>query len=149
MDGGNVEAEHHAFIVDGLVTVEELADRFVDGFRNATLDDMADSDGRAADLFEGEYPICSFLDRCDEALMGDCHLIVLAEHRDDTIFLEMVSRDFLGVGLDEWECCWLNIPCGMMNRHQGVFLDGWCIQRQQWCCRLVEDGSFHKMDEFG
>ena len=100
-DRRHIEAEHHALVIDGLVALQELRDRLVDGFGNASFHHVRDADGRAGDLLIGENLLGGIEDRPDEALVGDGHLVVLGEHRDDALLLEMVHLDLLGVGLDE------------------------------------------------
>jgi hypothetical protein len=55
--------------------------------RDTPLDDMADTDRWCTDGVKGEYTISCLLNCSDETLVGDGHLIVLAENRDDAVFL--------------------------------------------------------------
>ena len=101
----DVEAEHHPLVVDGLVALEELRDRLVDGFGDASFHHMRDADGRIGNVLVREDLLGGIEDGSDEALMGDGHLVVLGEHRDDAVLLQMVHFDLLRVGLDERKVC--------------------------------------------
>ena len=100
-DRRDLEAEHHPFVVDGLVRLQELADRLVNRLRNASFDDMGDADGGIRNLLVREDLAGSIKHRADEALVRDGHLVVLGEDRDDAVLLEMGQLDLLRVRFDE------------------------------------------------
>ena len=127
MDGRDLETEHHPFVVDGFVRFQQLADRLVDSLRDPSLDDVRDPDDRIRDLLVWEDIVCGLLDGLDETLVGDGHLVVLGEDRDDAVFGEVGERGFLGVGLDEGKDLgllhrdYLECGCGLdigHNRHE-------------------------------
>ena len=71
--------------------------------------------------------MCGLLDGLDETLVGDGHLVVLGEDRDDAVLGEVGERGFLGVGLDEGKGLgllhrdYLECGCGLdigHNRHE-------------------------------
>ena len=152
MDGRDIEAKHHPLIVDGLVCIQQLRNGLVDGFWDSTLDNVAYSYGRVAELLKRKHSICCFHDGSDETLMRDGHLIVLAEHRDDTVLLQMIRRDFLRVGFDEWQGRWFEFTRGTIDWYEDalrMILDRLDIQRQQIGCRLGDSGSFHNEIDLG
>ena len=77
----------------------------MDRFRNTSFHHVRDADGRIGNLLVREDLLGGIEDGSDEALMGDRHLIVFGEHRDDALLLEMAHRDLLGVGLNERKVC--------------------------------------------
>ena len=98
---GYLEAESHPFVVDGLVGFQELVHGLVDGFGNPPLDDMGHDYIGSVDYLLREHTVCSPQHRFDKALVGDGHLVVLAEYGNDAIRSQVGYIDRLGVGLDK------------------------------------------------
>lgn len=98
---GNLKAEGHALVIDGLVRLQKLIHGFVDSLGNPSLDNMRNDNFGRVDGLLREQPMSSIPNGLDKALMGDRHLIVLAEYGNDTIVLQMGHIDRLGVGLDK------------------------------------------------
>ena len=69
MDGGDFNAEHHPFIIDGLVTLQKLVYRLVDCLRNSSLYYMAHPDIRIVHPLTPEYLICCIIDCLNEPKM--------------------------------------------------------------------------------
>ena len=98
---GYLETESHPFVVDGLVGFQELVHGLVDGFGNPSLDNMGHDYIGSVDYLLREHTVCSPQHRFDKALVGDGHLVVLAEYGNDAIRSQMGYIDRLGVGLDK------------------------------------------------
>ena len=98
---GYLETESHPFVVDGLVGFQELVHGLVDGFGNTPLDDMGHDYIGSVDYLLREHTVCSTQHRFDKALVGDGHLVVLAEYGNDAIRSQMGYINRLGVGLDK------------------------------------------------
>ena len=122
---GYFEAEGHAFLVDGLVGFQELIHGFVNGLGNPSLDDMRNDNIGRVDGLLGKHTVGSTQYRFNKTLMGDRHLVVLAEYGNDTIVLQMGHIDRLGVGLDKVT----GTRCGSErhNRRCGTFLYDGCL----------------------
>ena len=101
MDSGYFKAEHHPFIIDGLVLFQQVLYRFVDGFGCSPFDDMAYPNFRQFNTFTWENPVGCFPYRFNEVGMRDCYFIVLAEYRYNTIIFKVFNGHILGVGFNE------------------------------------------------
>ena len=98
---GNLKAEGHALVIDGLVRLQELVHGLVYGLGNPTLDDMRNDNIGRVDTLLWKHSMSGVPNGLNKALVGDGHLVVLAEYGNDTIVLQMGHIDRLGVGLDK------------------------------------------------
>ena len=102
---GYLETESHPFVVDGLVGFQELIHGLVDSFGNTPLDDMGHDYIGSVDYLLREHTVCSTQHRFDKALVGDGHLVVLAEYGNDAIRSTIVVPSAAGLsrkGLSEF-----------------------------------------------
>ena len=98
---GYLETESHPLVVDGLVGFQELIHGFVDGLWNPSLDDMGYDYIGCVDYLLREHTVCSTQYCFDKTLVGDGHLVVLAEYGNDAIRSQVGYIHRLGIGLDK------------------------------------------------
>ena len=134
---GYLETESHPLVVDGLVGFEKLVHGLVDSLWNPSLDDMGHDYIGSVDYLLREHTVCSTQHRFDKTLVGNGHLVVLAEYGNDAILSQMGYIDWLGVGLDKMAV----MPYTQRNdntcrcRLGRLFLYGRC----HLCGRVIEE----------
>ena len=140
---GYLETESHPFVVDGLVGFEKLVHGLVDSLWNPSLDDMGHDYIGSVDYLLREHTVCSTQHRFDKALVGDGHLVVLAEYGNDAIVSQMGYIDGLGIGLDKVAVmtdAQRNDDRGCRCNSGRSFLCGRCILHRGRNCRCGRSG---------
>ena len=129
---GYLETESHPFVVDSLVGFEKLVHGLVDSLWNPSLDNMGHDYIGSVDYLLREHTVCSTQNRFDKTLVGDGHLVVLAEYGNDAILSQMGYIHGLGVGLDKMA---VMTDTQRNNRCCRSFLYGRC----PLCGRVIEE----------